>query len=132
MLDRQRKCKKVMRKSVILSEFKESGAGKPSLRPFIASIIDDIEARIFEECLQDDKIWMNVEYKDGWIEIYMTSKGDREVIVTHSGNEHESPTLASTIAGLLPDWYSVQTRAIEEERKEQEFRDYLWRNCRFM
>ena len=98
---------------------------------FLQSIVDRIEEAIYSECLFEDRISENIEYKDGWIEISMNSNGSCEVSVCHLDNEHESPRLEATIAGMLPDWWSVRTRAEEDEREEQEFRDYLWRNSRY-
>lgn len=98
---------------------------------FLQSIVDRIEEAIYSECLFEDRIFENIEFKDGWIEISMNSNGSCEVSVCHLDNEHESPRLEATIAGMLPDWWSVRTRAEEDEREEQEFQDYLWRNCRY-
>ncbi len=98
---------------------------------FLQSIVDSIEEAIYSECLWEDRISENIEYKDGWIEISMNSNGSCEVSVCHLDNEHESPRLEATIAGMLPDWWSVRTRAEDDEREEQEFRDYLWRNSRY-
>ena len=115
-----------------LSEFKVLTPKRTKKRvSFLQSIVDRIEEAIYSECLFEDRIYENIEYKDGWIEIYVKSDGTTEVTVCHSDNEHESPRLEATIAGMLPDWWSVRTRAEEDEREEQEFRDYLWRNCRY-
>lgn len=104
---------------------------KSSKAKFLQDIVDRVEQVIYEECLTEDRISVSVEYHDGWIDIYMKSDGTCEVTVCHSDNEHESPTLETTIAGILPDWWAVQTRALEEERNEQEFRDHLWRCCMY-
>ena len=124
--------RKVMRKASNLSDFKVSTPKMQSkTAKFLQELADRIEQAIYEECLTEDWISVNVEYHDGWIEVFMKNDGTCEVAVCHSDNEHVSPTLEATIAGILPDWYSVKTRALEEERKEQEFRDYLWRYCRY-
>lgn len=115
-----------------LSEFKVLTPKRTKKRAsFLQSIVDRIEEAIYSECLFEDRISENIEYKDGWIEISMNSNGSCEVSVCHLDNEHESPRLEATIAGMLPDWWSVRTRAEEDEREEQEFRDYLWRNSRY-
>lgn len=115
-----------------LSEFKVLTPKRTKKRAsFLQSIVDRIEEAIYSECLWEDRISENIEYKDGWIEISMNSNGSCEVSVCHLDNEHESPRLEATIAGMLPDWWSVRTRAEEDEREEQEFRDYLWRNSRY-
>ena len=115
-----------------LSEFKVLTPKRTKKRDsFLQSIVDRIEEAIYSECLFEDRISENIEYKDGWIEISMNSNGSCEVSVCHLDNEHESPRLEATIAGMLPDWWSVRTRAEEDEREEQEFRDYLWRNSRY-
>ena len=98
---------------------------------FLQSIVDRIKEAIYSECLLEDRISESIEYNDGWIEIYMKSDGTTEVTVCHSENEHESPRLEATIAGMLPDWWSIRTRSEEDEREEQEFQDYLWSNCRY-
>mgnify|MGYP003571443047 CR=1 FL=1 len=124
--------KKVMQEARKLSEIKVSTPKRQSkMAKFLQELADRIEQAIYEECLTEDRISVNVEYHDGWIEVYMKSDGTCEVAVCHSDNDHESPTLEATIAGILPDWYSVRTRALEEERKEEEFRDDLWRCCRY-
>lgn len=110
------------------SEGKKLATGRSG---FISAIIKEIEDRIFEECLNDDKVFVVIRCKSGSVEVSMKSDGTNEVAVCHN-NDHTSPTLEATITGMLPDWWSVQTRAEEEERKEQEFRDYLWRNFRYM
>ena len=115
-----------------LSEFKVLTPKRTKKRAsFLQSIVDRIEEAIYSECLWEDRISENIEFKDGWIEISMNSNGSCEVSVCHIDNEHESPRLEATIAGMLPDWWSVRTRAEEDEREEQEFRDYLWRNSRY-
>lgn len=115
-----------------LSEFKVLTQKRTEKRiSFLQSIADRIEEVIYSECLFEDRISENIEFKDGWIEINMNSNGSCEVSVCHLDNEHESPRLEATIADMLPDWWSVRTRAEEDERKEQEFQDYLWRNCRY-
>lgn len=115
-----------------LSEFKVLTPKRTKKRAsFLQSIVDRIEEAIYSECLFEDRISENIEYKDGWIEISMNSNGSCVVSVCHLDNEHESPRLEATIAGMLPDWWSVRTRAEEDEREEQEFRDYLWRNSRY-
>ena len=119
--------RKVMRNAEKLSEFKK----KPSRKAFLDAIVEQIEQAIYEECLSESSVSVNVEYHDGWIEVYVKNDGTCEVTVCHSDNEHESPTLETTIAGMVPDWWSVQTRAEEEARKEEEFQDYLWRCCRY-
>ena len=115
-----------------LSEFKVLTKKRIKKRvSFLQSIVDRIEEAIYSECLWEDRIYESIDYNDGWIEIYMKSDGTTEVTVCHSDNEHESPRLEATIAGMLPDWWSIRTRSEEDEREEQEFRDYLWRNCRY-
>lgn len=115
-----------------LSEFKVLTPKRTKNRAsFLQSIVDRIEEAIYSECLFEDRISENIEYKDGWIEISMNSNGSCEVSVCHLDNEHESQMLEATIAGMMPDWWSVRTRAEEDEREEQEFRDYLWRNSRY-
>ena len=98
---------------------------------FLQSVVNRIEEAIYSECLWEDRISENIEHKDGWIEISMNSNGGCEVSVCHIDNDHKSPRLEATIAVMLPDWWSVRTRAEEDEREEQEFRDYLWRNSRY-
>ena len=120
-----------MPKTANLSEFKVSGRKQGKRDAFLTSIIEKIEERIYAECLGDDHVFVNIESNDGWIEVYMKSDGTCEVVVCHSKNEHESPMLESTITGMLPDWWSIHTRAEEDEREEQEFQDYLWANCRY-
>ena len=119
--------RKVMRYAENFSDDKK----KPSRKAFLDEIVETIEQAIYEECLSECSVSVNVEYHDGWIEVYMKNDGTCEVSVCHSDNEHESPTLESTIAGMMPDWRSIQTRAEEEARKEEEFQDYLWRCCRY-
>lgn len=115
-----------------ISEFKVLTQKRTKKRvSFLQSIVDRIEETIYSECLREDRIYESIDYNDGWIEIYMKSDGTTEVTVCHSENEHESPRLEDTIAGMLPDWWSIRTRSEEDEREEQEFRDYLWRNCRY-
>lgn len=46
---------------------------------FLQSIVDKIEETIYSECLWEDGISENIEYKDGWIEISMNSNGSCEV-----------------------------------------------------
>lgn len=114
------------------SEFKVlAKKRKQKMANFLQSIVTMIEEAIYAECLCENRIFEKVEYRDGWIEISMNSNGGCEVSVCHLDNEHESPRLEATIAGMLPDWWSVRTRAEEDEREEQEFRDYLWRNSRY-
>ena len=98
---------------------------------FLQSVVDRIEEAIYSECLWKDRMSENIEYKAGWIEISMNSNGGYEGSVCHLDNEHKSPRLEAAIAGMLPYWWSVRTRAEEDEREEQEFRDYLWRNSRY-
>lgn len=98
---------------------------------FLASLVEKMEKAIYDECLLENRISLNVKYASGTIEIYMTSQGDCKVAVIHADNEHNSPTLEATIAGSVPDWWAIRSRAEEDERTEQEFRDYLWRNCRY-
>lgn len=115
-----------------LSEFKVLTPKRTKKRvSFLQSIVDRIEEAIYSECLFEDRISENIEYKDGLIEIYMRSDGTTEVTVCYSYYEHESPRLEATIAGMQPDWWPVCTRAKEDEREEQEFRNYLWRNSRY-
>lgn len=115
-----------------ISEFKVLTQKRTKKRvSFMQSIVDRIEEAIYSECLWEDRIYESIDYNDGWIEIYMKSDGTTEVTVCHSENEHESPRLEDTIACMLPDWWSIRTRYEEDEREEQEFRDYLWRNCRY-
>lgn len=115
-----------------LSEFKVLTQKRTKKRvSFLQSIVDRIKEAIYSECLLEDRISESIEYNDGWIEIYMKSDGTTEVTVCHSENEHESPRLEATIAGMLPDWWSIRTRSEEDEREEQEFQDYLWSNCRY-
>ena len=115
-----------------LSEFKVLTPKRTKKRAsFLQSIVDRIEEAIYSECLWEDRISENIEFKDGWIEISMNSNASCEVAVCHIDDVHESPRLEATIAGMLPDWWSVRTRAEEDEREEQEFRDYLWRNSRY-
>lgn len=115
-----------------ISEFKVFTQKRTKKRvSFLQSIVDRIEEAIYSECLLEDRIYESIDYNDGWIEIYMKSDGTTEVTVCHSENEHESPRHEDTIAGMLPDWWSIRTRSEEDEREEQEFRDYLWRNCRY-
>lgn len=123
--------RKVMRKAENLSEIKKVGSKSPSCRPFLDALVEKIEQAIYEECLTEDWVSVNAEYHDGWIEVFVKKDGTCEVSVCHSDNEHESPTLEATIAGMVPDWYSVQTKALEDKREEQEFKDYLWRFCRY-
>lgn len=131
-LSRKKIRKKMNQGAEILSEFKVLTKKRTKKRAsFLQSIVDRIEKAIYSECLFEDRISDNIKYKDGWIEIYMKSDGTTEVTVFHSDNVHESPRLEATIAGMLPDWWSVRTRAEEDEREEQEFRDYLWRNSRY-
>jgi len=121
-----------MLKAKILSEIKVSPQKNPSkMEKFLKDIVERIEQAVYEKCLTEDRIFISVEYRDGWIEVHMKSNGTSEVVVCHSDNEHESPTLEAAITGILPDWCTVWTRAFEEERKEQEFRDYLWRCSRY-
>ena len=97
---------------------------------FLQQLVDKVEECIYSECLTEDYVCVNIEYADGLIEVYMNSYGTCEVSVYHSKNEHKSPTLEDTITCMLPDWWSIHTRA-EDERAEQEFEDNLWRNCRY-
>lgn len=115
-----------------LSEFKVLTQKRTKNRAsFLQSIVNRIEEAIYYECLWEDRIYENIEFKDGCIAISMNSNGGCEVSVCHLDNWHESPRLESTIADMLPDWWSVRTRAEEDDREEQEFRDYLWRNSRY-
>ena len=120
-----------MQASRNLSEFKETAQEMASRTLFLQQLVDMIEERIYSECLTEDYVCLNIEYADGWIEVYMKSYGTCDVAVYHSKNEHESPTLEATITGMLPDWWSIHTRAEEDDRAEQEFQDYLWTNCRY-
>lgn len=115
-----------------VTEFKVLTPKRPSKTAlFLASLVEKMEQAIYDECLFENRVSLNVEYASGTIDIYMTNQGDCEVSVIHADNEHNSPTLEATIAGRIPDWWSIQPRAEDEERKEQEFQDYLWRNCRY-
>ena len=122
-----------MRQNVeLVTGLKDLTPKSPSRRDmFLASLVERMEEAIYDECLSENRISLNVEYASGTIEIYMTSQGNCEVAVIHANNEHNSPTLEATIAGLVPDWSTIQSKAEEEERTEQEFRDYLWRNSRY-
>lgn len=117
--------------TAILSEIKVSGAKKPSERDFIRDIVKKIEERILMECLTSNDVFLRVDYRSGSVEVRMTSSGENEVMVYHSGNDHESPVLEATITGKLPDWWAIHDMAVEEDRKEQEFQRYLWDNCRY-
>ena len=132
MLEPQENREKMSQCAESLSEFKVLTQKQTKRRDsFLQSIVDRIKEAIYSACLWEDRISESIEYNDGWIEICMKSDGTTEVTVCHSGNEHESPRLEAAIAGMLPDWWSVRTRAEEDEREEQEFLDYLWRNCRY-
>ena len=98
----------------------------------IDSLVKKMEQAIYNECLFEDRISLNVEYTSGIIEIHMKSNGDCEVGIVHFGNEHNSPTLESTISGLMPDWYSIKSQAEKEEKEEKEYQDYLWKCCRYL
>ena len=98
---------------------------------FLASLVEKMEQVIYEECMYKDRVSLIVEYASGSIEISMTNQGYCEVLVIHADNVHNSPTLEATIAERVPDWWSIQSKVEDEERKEQEFQDYLWRNCRY-
>lgn len=132
MLEQQENSRKMKQSAEKLSEFNVLTQKRTDKRvSFLQSIVDRIKEAIYSECLWKDRISENIEYKDGWIEIYMKSDGTTEVTVCHSDNEHESPRLEATIADMLPYWWSVRTMAEENKREEQEFQDYLWRNCRY-
>lgn len=92
-------------------------------------ISDCMRDKIYESALESDHVWWEFEFPSGWIEVSIHRNGFVEVSVVHC-NEHESPTLEKAIADSLPDWSDVEAEAYESMRKEQEFRDYLWRNCR--
>lgn len=98
---------------------------------FLVSLVKKVKQAIYDECLSGNRIILNEKCASGTIEIYMTSQGDCEVLVLHADNEHRSPTLEATIVEMMPDWWSIQSKAEDEEREEQEFRDYLWRNSRY-
>ena len=104
---------------------------KSKITKFLQDIAERVEHAIYEECLSENRISETIEFTSGWVEIEMRSDGAKEVAVCHSYNEHESPRLEVTIAGMLPDWYSVQIRAENEAREEEEYRDYLRRSSRY-
>lgn len=97
----------------------------------LQEIADRVEQAISDVCLSENRIFETIEFGDGWAEIQMSSNGAIKVTVLHYDNDHESPVLESTIASILPDWWSIQARAEEEEIKEREFQDYLFSNCRY-
>ena len=94
-----------------LSEFKISTPKRRSkLEKTLQEKADRIEQGIFAECLSENRISETIEFTFGWVEIEMRSHGTIEVTVCHSENGHESPMLEATIVGILPDWWSVQTK----------------------
>ncbi len=98
---------------------------------FVDSLVKRMEKEIYDRCRFENRVSLNFGYDSGTIEIAMTSEGGCNVNVVHSENEHLSPTLEATIAGSMPDWWSIQSRVEEEESNEREFQDYLWNNCRY-
>ena len=120
--------RKVMPRTGNLSEIKVSDRNG---RAFLSSLIRKIEERIYAECLTEDKVSVSVRYGAGTIEVLVSSDGTNEVAVCHD-NGHESPTMESTIAGMIPDWWAIHDMAVVVDAQEKEFEDYLWRNCRFM
>lgn len=104
-------------------------APKPrSKRAELLSMISDVmRDKVYESALEKDA-YGEFEFPSGWVEITMMRNGEVEVAVVHH-NEHESPALEKAIGDCLPDWSEVEAEAEKDAREEQEFRDYLWRNC---
>lgn len=104
---------------------------QPKRLEILSKISDTMRQRVYESALENSTAYGTFEYNAGWVEVTMHRNGNVEVIVCHSDNEHQSPTLEKAIADWLPDWGEVEEEAEKDEREELEFRDYLWRNCRY-
>ncbi len=108
----------------------EGATDRIGISKFLDFLVESMEKEIYEECLTNSVARLVYECESGLIEITMYSNGKCEVDVIHS-NGHESPLLKSTITGMMPDWWSIHTEALNDFEEEREFKDYLWRNCRY-
>lgn len=97
----------------------------------LSKISDAMWQRVYESALENSTAYGTFEYNDGGVEVTMHRNGNVEVIVYHTGNEHQSPALEKAIADSLPVWGDVEEEAEKDERKETEFMEYLWRDCRY-
>ena len=121
-----------MQELLKVTEFKSMTPKRPSrMVLFLDSIVKRMEKEMYDRCQFEDSVSLNFEYASGTIEVVVTKDGGCDVAVVHSGNEHISPTLEATIAGVMPDWWSIQTRSEQDGRDERDFKDYLWKNCRY-
>lgn len=103
---------------------------KSKRRDLSSMISDKIHDDIYESAFDSSHTYTVFEFKSGWINVYMDENGDVEVLVSHY-NEHQSPALEKAICACLPDWRGIEDEKEMDQREEQEFRDYLWRNCRY-
>lgn len=103
---------------------------KISPRELVKTISEKVDNEIYEKCLDREAVTVDAELPSGYIEVFMTNAGTCEVSVVHSFNEHVSSTLEMVLAEHLPNWEDVYARAMEESRKESDFRHHLLRNSR--
>lgn len=103
----------------------------PMRAKLFAKVAKEVHDSIYESSLESDNAYASFDCKSGTIEVELTRFGDVNVSVVHE-NDHSSPTLEKAISEHLPDWSDVEAEAEKDMREEQEFRDYLWRNCRYM
>lgn len=97
----------------------------------LSKIASGVRESIYESCLESDKTSYSIDVKSGCIEIELTRYGDVKISIGHD-SELPTPNLENSIISCLPDWDDVEAKAEKDMREEQEFRDYLWRNCRYM
>lgn len=97
----------------------------------VSEISEGIREKIYESSLECDCAFGSFPFPSGVIEVEVNRNGEVYVCVSHKENDHASPTLEALIADCIPDWYDVEAEAKKDLREEEEFRDYLWRNCRY-
>ncbi len=110
--------------------YEEVATNRMGISKFLDILVERMENEIYEECLTNSMAHITYECESGFIEITMYNNGKCDVNVIH-GNGHESPLLVSTITGMMPDWWSIQSEAEKSNEERLDFEDYLWRNCRY-
>lgn len=131
-LSAKQKTGKVMEEARNLTKVNTSTPkSKPLRARLFAQIADGMRDRIYEASLECDNAYGSFEFGPASVEVDVSRYGEVNVCVVHD-NEHSSPLLEKAIGDHLPDWSDVEAEAEKDRREEEEFRDYLWRNCRYM
>ena len=71
---------------------------------------------------------IDIDYSMPWSSAFPSSLN---CVTITSASNREYPRIEEYLAHHLPDWSEVIKEVREARREENEFQDYLWRNCRW-